>query len=45
MLGRLFRLLLILVVLAVLGLIGFAYSGLMTPETREITEPVDLDGT
>lgn len=44
MMGRLFRLLLILVVLAVAGLIGYAYSGFMTPDTRDITQPVILDG-
>ncbi|MEL6532464.1 MAG: hypothetical protein AAFN09_03395 [Pseudomonadota bacterium] len=44
MLGRLIRLLLILVVLAGAALIGYAYSGLMQPDTREITAPVDLSG-
>ncbi|MEM1274646.1 MAG: hypothetical protein AAGF88_12570 [Pseudomonadota bacterium] len=44
MIGRLFRLLLLLIVLAVVGLIGYSYSGLMTPDTREISAPVTLDG-
>ncbi|MEM9754441.1 MAG: hypothetical protein AAF914_00525 [Pseudomonadota bacterium] len=43
MMGRLFRLFLVLAVLAALALIGYAYSGWMTPEMREVTEPVTLD--
>lgn len=43
MLGRLIRFLVLLVVLALLALIGFAYSGFMTPDTQEITQPVELD--
>lgn len=45
MLGRFFRFLIFLVVLAVLALIGYAYSGFMTPETQDVTEPVELDDT
>jgi len=44
MMGRLFRFLLLLVVLAVLALIGYSYSGFMTPEAQDITQPVPLDG-
>lgn len=44
MFGRLIRLLLILAVLAGAALIGYAYSGWMQPETRTITQPVDLGG-
>ena len=43
MLGRLFRFLIFLVVLAVLALIGYAYSGFMTPEALDVTQPVPLD--
>lgn len=42
--GRLFRLLILLVVLAIAALIGYAYSGFLEPQTREITQPVTLDG-
>ncbi|WJY21043.1 MULTISPECIES: hypothetical protein [Rhodobacterales] len=41
--GRLIKLLAVLIVLAVIGLVGYSYSGLMVPETREITVPVVLD--
>ena len=44
MIGRLFRLLILLAVLAAVGLIGYSYSGFMTPETRDISEPASLDG-
>lgn len=40
--GRLIRILLILLVLAGIGLVGYSYSGLMQPERRTVTEPVDL---
>ena len=43
MLGRLFRFLILLVVLAILALVGYAYSGLMTPPTEDVTQPVPLD--
>ncbi|WP_286193429.1 MULTISPECIES: hypothetical protein [Paracoccaceae] len=41
--GRLIKLLAVLVLLAVLALVGYSYSGLIIPETREITLPVVLD--
>ncbi|MEM9317569.1 MAG: hypothetical protein AAGA70_01020 [Pseudomonadota bacterium] len=44
MVRRLFWLIVFLVVLAVVGLIGYSYSGFMTPETRDISAPVTLDG-
>jgi len=40
--GRLIAFLLILIVFGGLGLLGYSYSGLMTPEQRTVTEPVDL---
>lgn len=40
--GRVIGFLFILIVLGGLGLIGYSYSGLMTPEQRTVTEPVDL---
>lgn len=44
MLGRIFRILILLLVLAVLALIGYGYSGLMAPDTQDITLPIELDG-
>ena len=44
MFRRLFKLLFVLAVLAGLFLVAYAYSGLMQPQTREISLPVDLDG-
>lgn len=41
--GRLIKLLAVLVLLAVLALVVYSYSGLIIPETREITLPVVLD--
>ena len=41
--GRIIRLLILLAALGVLGLIGYSYSGYLQPETREITQPVQLD--
>jgi len=41
--GRVITLLGLLIVTVVLGLIGYSYSGLMRPETREISQPVVLD--
>ncbi len=43
MIGRIIKLLIFLAVLGLIGLIGYAYSGLMHPQTREITRPVELD--
>ncbi len=43
MIGRLFKILIVLVVLGGIGLVGYSYSGLMQPDTREITRPVVLD--
>lgn len=41
--GRIIRLILILAILGTLGLLGYAYSGYLQPETRSVTEPVDLN--
>lgn len=43
MIGRIIKLFLFLALLGVIGLLGYAYSGLMQPQTRDITRPVDLD--
>ena len=43
MIGRLFKLVFFLAILGAIGLLGYAYSGLMKPQTREITRPVDLN--
>ncbi len=43
MLGRIFRLFIFLALLALIGLVGYSYSGLLQPQTREITRPVELD--
>lgn len=41
--GRVWKLILVLVVLGLIGLVGFAYFGDLTPETREVNDPVTLD--
>jgi len=43
MLGRIIKLLFFLALLGLIGLVGYAHSGLMQPQTREITRPVQLD--
>jgi len=43
MIGRIIKLLFVLALFGLIGLIGYAYSGLMQPDTREITRPVELD--
>lgn len=43
MIGRIIKLLFVLALLGLIGLLGYAYSGLMQPQTREITRPVELD--
>lgn len=43
MLGRIIKLLFFLALLGLIGLVGYAYSGLMQAQTREITRPVELD--
>lgn len=40
---RIIRFLILLAILAVLGLLGYSYSGYLQPDTRTITEPVELD--
>ena len=40
---RLIRWLFLLAVLAAIGLIGYSYSGYLVPETRTVTQPVELD--
>ncbi len=41
--GRMWKVILLLVLLGLLGLVGFAYFGDLTPETRDVTEPLTLD--
>ncbi len=41
--GRIWKAILVLVLLGVVGLVGFAYFGDLTPETRDVNEPVTLD--
>lgn len=41
--GRIWKALLVLVLLALVGLVGFAYFGDLTPETRDVENPVTLD--
>ena len=43
MMWRLVKLMLLLAVLGFLGLIGYAYFGDLSPEQREVTQPVTLD--
>jgi hypothetical protein len=41
--GRIFKALLFLIFLGFLGLTGFAYFGNLTPEQKEVVQPVTLD--
>ncbi len=41
--GRILKALFFLVFLAFLGLTGFAYFGNLTPEQKEVVQPVTLD--
>ncbi|WP_224815056.1 hypothetical protein [Hasllibacter sp. MH4015] len=41
--GRIIILLFGLVFIGFLALVGYAYSGLMQPEVRSVTQPVTLD--
>jgi len=41
--GRILKYLIIAILLGVLGLLGYSYSGLMTPNTQPVTQPVTLD--
>ena len=41
--GRLLKFLIVLIILAFAGLVGFAYFGDLTPERRDVSEPVELD--
>lgn len=41
--ARLIKLVIFLVLLAFLGLVGFAYLGDLSPEKRQISQPVTLD--
>ena len=41
--GRILKYLIVLMLLGVLGLLGYSYSGLMTPNTQPVTQPVTLD--
>lgn len=43
--GRLIRYLIYLAVLAVLGLAGYALLGDLSPDQRQITVPVEADGS
>lgn len=41
--GRIWKAILVLVLLGLMGLVGYAYFGDLTPDTREVNEPVTLD--
>lgn len=41
--SRFWKAVLMLLVLGFIGLVGFAYFGDMTPETRDVSQPVTLD--
>ena len=41
--GRIWKVILVLVLLSLIGLVGFAYFGDLTPETRDVSQPVTLD--
>ncbi len=43
MIARLAKLVLLLLVAAFIGLTGYAYFGDLSPEQREVTQPVTLD--
>ena len=43
MIGRLIKFLLFLIVLAVLAFFAFAYFGDLSPDQREIREPVTIE--
>jgi hypothetical protein len=43
MMWRVVKLMLLLAVLGFLGLVGYAYFGDLSPEQREVTQPVTLD--
>lgn len=43
MMWRLVKLMLLLAVLGFLGLVGYAYFGDLSPQQREVTQPVTLD--
>lgn len=43
MIRRIIKLLFFFALLGLIGLVGYGYSGLMQPQTREITRPVDLN--
>jgi len=41
--GRILKFLIVLIILGIIGLLGYSYSGLMTPGTQLVTQPVSLD--
>ena len=41
--GRLLKLLILLLVLSFIGLVGYAYLGDLSPEIKEVNQPVTLD--
>jgi hypothetical protein len=41
--GRLLKLLILLLVLGFIGLVGYAYLGDLSPEIKEVNQPVTLD--
>jgi hypothetical protein len=43
MLWRLVKLVLLLLVVGFIGLTGYAYFGDLSPDQREVTQPVKLD--
>lgn len=40
---RILKLIVVLLVLGFIGLVGFAYLGDLSPEMKEVHEPVELD--
>jgi len=41
--GRLLKFLILLLVLGFIGLVGYAYLGDLSPEIKEVNQPVTLD--
>lgn len=41
--GRIILLVLVLALLGAVALVGYAYSGLVQPEVRTVTQPIELN--
>lgn len=41
--GRLFMALVFLIILGFIGLVGFAYLGDLSPQERDVSQPVAID--